>query len=301
VALEDEVETDLEDGLLGGARVGAREGVPGGGELVEEAAGDRHAHAGALGIQGLHVGAVERWRPSRGRDGGGRRRFHRAHFGRPKLERLGVGCDRRGLGRGAGPHLRDHEVAARRVLDRADGGGDEGGVSARQAEEPGQHLARVLGRQDLRELDDRGEAQIASPERRLDLRVSLDELGRGLPVLRGSGRQFQFPPEELEQAPVPQRLPPTPAIEVREGDEEVRHRRVLAAEEVGEVGRLFACGRHPRSISRAVEASWNGRNRLLSRNLEERSRTPPAPPRRCPGASLARTEAAPLAIATARR
>jgi hypothetical protein len=52
------------------------------------------------------------------------------------------------------PHFRDDEVAPGRVLDRADGGGDDGGVSAREAEELGKELGGVLGRDHLRELDD---------------------------------------------------------------------------------------------------------------------------------------------------
>jgi hypothetical protein len=41
VALDDQLEPDLEDGLLGRARVGVRQGVTRGGELLEEAAGHR--------------------------------------------------------------------------------------------------------------------------------------------------------------------------------------------------------------------------------------------------------------------
>jgi hypothetical protein len=152
-------------------------------------------------------------------------------------------------------HLRDDEVAARRVLDRADGGGDEGGIPAREAEEPGQHLARVRLCEDLRELDDGGEAEVASAERVLDLRILLDELGRGLPVLGGSGRQLQFPAEEVEQAPVPELLPPALRVEARERDEKLGERVVLTAKEIGETGGRFACGGHAARISRSVAAS----------------------------------------------
>jgi hypothetical protein len=51
VPLDDEIEAELEDRLLGGPRVGVRQGVPRGSELVEEAAGDGHAHASALRVE----------------------------------------------------------------------------------------------------------------------------------------------------------------------------------------------------------------------------------------------------------
>jgi hypothetical protein len=88
LALEDEVEADLDDPVLGRARVRVREGVAGGSELVEEAAGDRHADAGALRVERPHRGKVEggragsrlrrsdRWRRVRS--------VRRSWFGRPK-------------------------------------------------------------------------------------------------------------------------------------------------------------------------------------------------------------------------
>jgi hypothetical protein len=261
-ALEEEIEAGLDDLVAGCAGVRMRKGVARGLELLEEPARHRHVDA-----RQLRVERFDRHRRRSGGDASGGRGRDIPNgctwFGRPKLQRaarLGLrgawDLGDRGLaGCGPAPHRRDDELARRRALDRADGGGNEGGVAARETEEPGQDLARVLAREHLRELDDGGEAKVPGPERRLDLRVLQDELGSGLPVLGGSCRQAQLPPEELEQAPVPERLPPAPAIEVREGDEEIGHRPVLAAEEAGEAGGLFACGRHAARVSRCVEAS----------------------------------------------
>jgi hypothetical protein len=177
---------------------------------------------------------------------------------------------------------RHDELAHGRVHHRADRRGDERGVAARQAEEARQHLARLLGREDLRELDDGGEAQVAAPEGGLDLGVLLDELGRGLPVLGGSCRQLQLAAEEREEAGIPQRLPQPPAVEVSEGDDEVGHRGVLTAEEVGEAGGEFACSVHARIVSSDFDGSPNVRSRLLPRDLEPASRTPLASAQRAP-------------------
>ncbi|HEX9243801.1 MAG TPA: hypothetical protein VF875_15260 [Anaeromyxobacter sp.] len=67
---------------------------------------------------------------------------------------------------------------------------------------------------------------------------------------------------------MPELRPPPLAIELREGDEELRERVVLAAEEVGEAGGLFAGRRHAGSIARDFEASWNARIRVLARDPE---------------------------------
>ncbi len=62
VALEDEVEADLEDLLLGCARVRVREGVAGGGELVEEPAGDGDVEPTEVRREGLDRGRRTRRR-----------------------------------------------------------------------------------------------------------------------------------------------------------------------------------------------------------------------------------------------
>ncbi len=106
--------------------------------------------------------------------------------------------------------------------------------------------------------------------------VLLDQLRRSLPVLRRAGREPELPPEEREEAGVPELHPPPLAVEDREGDEELRERVVLAAEEVGEAGGLFAGGRHARRVACVLEASWNARIPVLARDPERPSRTPRA-------------------------
>jgi hypothetical protein len=103
--------------------------------------------------------------------------------------------------------------------------------------------------------------------------VLLDELGRGLPVLGGSRGYLQLPAEEGEKALVPERLPEAPAIEVRESDEKVGHRGVLAAEEVGEARSEFACSVHARIVSCDFDSSPDARIRVLARDLDAPSRT----------------------------
>jgi phosphate uptake regulator len=49
------------------------------------------------------------------------------------------------------------------------------------------------------------------------------------------------------------------AVEVREGEEEVRHRVALLAEELGEAVREVARVRHSTRIARDLEASGNAR------------------------------------------
>ena len=68
-------------------------------------------------------------------------------------------------------------------------------------------------------------------------------------------REAQLPPQEIEEAPVPQLLPSALRVEAREHDEELGEGVVLAAEEVGEAGGLFTSCCHARRVSRAVEAS----------------------------------------------
>jgi hypothetical protein len=188
VPLDDEVEPELEDRLLGGPGVGVRQGIPRGRELLEEAARDGHVHAGALRVEGTDPCAVGNRRHDRGGrdgddgDGCDRERGGRASFGRPKYtggvarrDLDGTGSDR--------PHGRDEELPHGRLLDRPKRRGDEGSVPGGLAEEPRQDLGRVLGRDDPRDLDDGGQAEIAAPEGGLDVGVLLDERGRGLAVL----------------------------------------------------------------------------------------------------------------------
>jgi hypothetical protein len=275
VPLDDEVEAELEDGLLGGGGVGVREGVSSRGELVEEASRHGHVHPSPLRVEGTDPRAIGSGRRGghgthrhlgqksvnashgRGRSGSGR-----ANFGRPKYT---GSVTRRAVERGGRPDGRDEELPDGRVLDRPERRGDEGGVTRGLAEEPRQDLGRVLGRDDPRDLDDGGEAEIAAPEGGLDVGVLLDERGRRLAVLGGAGGEPELAAEELEQAGIPQLDPPALPVERREGDEKLREGLVLAAEEVGEAGGVFAGGRHAEILSRDSEVSWNARERLLMR------------------------------------
>jgi hypothetical protein len=197
----------------------------------------------------------------------------RVHFGRPKYT---LGAVRRGPVPGGTPHRSDEELAARRIRHRTDGRRHEGGVPGGLPEEAREDVGRVLGRDDPRDLDDRGQAQVTAPERALDLRVLADELGRRLPVLGRACGEAKLPREEREQGRVPQLHPPALGVKGREGDEELGERVLLAAEQVSEAGRLFAGGRHERSIARDPEVSWNARIRAQARLPGTTSRTPRA-------------------------
>jgi hypothetical protein len=122
-------------------------------------------------------------------------------------------------------------------------------------EEARQDIADVLRRRDLRQLDDAREADPPVPERLHDLGAPLDELGRDLPVLRRPLRDAELPVEEVEEARVTQRLPQPLAVEGGERDEEVGERRVLAAEEGGQLIGAFACDRDERIVSRGFDPS----------------------------------------------
>jgi hypothetical protein len=70
-----------------------------------------------------------------------------------------------------------------------------------------QDLGRVLGRDDLRELDDGGEAEAPGPEPRFDLGEPPDQLRRGLPVLGGPGGEAELAAQEGEEARVAEVAP----------------------------------------------------------------------------------------------
>jgi hypothetical protein len=121
-------------------------------------------------------------------------------------------------------------------------------------EEPGKHLGAVLRREDLRDLEDCGEAKASVPEWLDDLGDALDQRGRGRTVGGGALRQPELPVQEHEQARVAELLPCPSAIEVGEREEKLRHRFVLTAEEIGEAGREVACV-HERSFARDFSGS----------------------------------------------
>jgi hypothetical protein len=78
---------------------------------------------------------------------------------------------------------------------------------------------------------------------------------------------------------VPELRPPPLPVEGGERHEKIGERVVLAAEEVGEAGGVFACGRHDRMVARVSETSWDARIPVLARDLDEPSRTPREVPR----------------------
>jgi hypothetical protein len=131
-----------------------------------------------------------------------------------------------------------------------------------------------IPRRDAREV----EAPVA--ERLDEVRESLDEGRGGHPVVGGSLRPPELAREEIEERAITEIDPPPVSIEGGEGNQELRERAVLAAEEVGEAEGLFAGGGHERRVSRPSEASWDARIRVLARDLGAPSRTPPGVPRR---------------------
>jgi hypothetical protein len=174
---------------------------------------------------------------------------------------------------------RRHDRSKRRV-DRAELCRDILRLPLREVEVAREDLGLVLGRDDPGELDDARETELPFAQRAEDLGVALDELRRSLPVVRRALRESQLVNEEIEERAVAEIHPAPLAIELREGDEKICERPTLVTEEVGEARGLFACGRHGPRISRCVQASWNDRIRLLARDLEAPSRTPPTPSRR---------------------
>jgi hypothetical protein len=257
-------------------RVG--EGVAGGCELVEEAAGDCDVNAAKLGREWLHLHSLPRRARGRrhhirGARVGTRQFFRknqswRTRHWRPNVANLG------------------HDGAQGRRFDRQERRRDLLRLALRRVEEPRQHVGPILGSDDLRELDDAREVEPAVSERLDDLRVPLDELRRGLPVEGRSLRKTELAMEKIEERGVPDRRPHLPAVEVREGNEKHPERVVLATEKVGEAGGLFTGSWHARMVARISEASWNARIRILARDPEHPSRTlhaTPRSPRRCRG------------------
>ncbi len=149
VALQDEVETDLEDGLLGRAWVGVRQGVPCRGELLEEAPGNRDVEAALLRGERIDLRPLlaREWRHDlRGVThvpGLGRRVCRRQFFRKNLKRRRGS----RSRGRGAD---RRHDRAERRRRSGDELRDDLPRLALRQVEEPGQHLGAILRGDDPR-------------------------------------------------------------------------------------------------------------------------------------------------------
>jgi hypothetical protein len=209
---------------------------------------------------------------AKGRSEEGRRRSRdgRSDFGRPKYTARDTTrnhLDRRARDRS------DEKLPNGRVQYRPDRRGDERRVSRRLAEEPGKDLGCVLRREHLGDLDDRGEAEVPAPERRLDLGVPLDELRGRLLILGRARGEPKLPRQEGEQRRIPQLHPPALAVEGREGDEKLGEGVVLAAEKLGEADRVFACRGHERILARVSERSVNARDAPLARK-RDRSTAP---------------------------
>ena len=175
-----------------------------------------------------------------------------------------------------GAHRRD-DRAERGRLDRANLGDHLGGLALRAVKEAREHLGAVLRGDHLGELGKAREAEPPVPEGLDDLREPLDEFRARLPVEGGALREAEVAVQEGEEARVAELDVKAAAVEVREGDEEVGHCVVLAAEQVREVGGEVACdrhaGEHPTRFSalawrtrspRDATARWGGRERALS-------------------------------------
>ena len=158
-------------------------------ELLEEAPGDGHVEAAQVGSERLDSGrrGARRRRPH-GRQlrvwRAGTERFIRMNRGLGAMVRLPLRPVRE-RERGDRDAQRGHDLPVRRGLVRLERGRDRLRLALRELEEPGQDVAEVLGRHDLRELDDAGQTEPAIAQRPDHLGEPLDELRGGLPVERG--------------------------------------------------------------------------------------------------------------------
>src|SRR6266542_4277133 len=269
VALEEEVQPGLQDLALAGAGMRVGERGASGRELLHEPARYRHVQSPKVGGERLGDGARRRRRDggSRLRDRVGTRSFVRMKWGfQDGVPRCGRGEARRGRGR-RGAHGRD-DRAVRRRLGGAERSGDRLRARLGQMEEPRQDVVTVLGREDLRELDDARQAKPPVAQWVDELRESLDEPRGSLPVERGPAREPELPVQEIEQRGVPELDPQPLPVEVREGDEELGERGALALEELGEAGGELACGGHDASIARVFEPSPDARIRVRARERQ---------------------------------
>src|SRR6266508_3861532 len=254
VALEEEVQPGRQDLALGGTGMRVGERGASGRELLHEPARHRHVQSPEVGGERLGDGARRRRRDGRSwlLDRVGTRSFVRMKW---DFQDGVPGCGRGEDGRGRrGAHRRD-DRAVRPGLGRAERSGDRLRAGLGQMEEPRQDVVTVLGREDLRELDDARHAKPPVAQRVDDLLESLDEPRGGLPVERGPARE-----PELDPQPLP--------VEVGEGDEELGERGALALEELGETGGEIACGGHDASIAREFWASPDARMRVRERERQ---------------------------------
>jgi len=139
VALQDEVETDLEDGLFRSARVGMRQRIPRRRELVEEPPGNGDVEPAPLRGERLDLRPL----PVRGSRRGREARLDRSRFFRKNLDRR---CRQERRGRVRRGTLRRDDGADRRRRGGSDLRDDLLRLALRQVEEAGQDFGAVLRR-----------------------------------------------------------------------------------------------------------------------------------------------------------
>jgi hypothetical protein len=127
--------------------------------------------------------------------------------------------------------------------------------------------ASVLRRDHLGGLDDARQAELSPAERLDDCGDLLDQLRRDLAVLGGALRQVQLAVQEVKERRVAQLGPRAAMVEVRERDEELGERVVLAAEERGEVLGESVSGLHAKSLSCDLRRSRDAPGRALARRM----------------------------------
>jgi hypothetical protein len=158
----------------------------------------------------------------------------------PVRRRRGTELQGGGDGTRGGDPDRGHHIATRRILHRLQLGDELLRLLLGETEEPRKHLALVLGRQHVRELVHGGQAEAPITKRLDDGWEPLDQLDRLRAVGRGALHETELA-EEGEQAAMAEVEPELPAVELGELDEELRHRNVLAAEEIGKADGIFVC------------------------------------------------------------
>ncbi len=279
--LEEHLQRQLQDLLVGRAGVSVRLPGPGLPEQRQELPGDRDVQPALRGGHG-HDHRTGRFREKP-------LKFTQVNF-------LASGCPGR-LPVVHRLHARHHRplrnhlpgLQLRRQFQR---------LQLREPVEPRQDLRLVLlghhGRQDRRG----GEAKPSVLDRLQHLREPLHEPGRRTPVVGGATGELQSRVEVVEERCVAQAPKRLAAVELREGEEERALCGELGPEEAGEVG-VEGSGVeggevvHSTTLSREFRASGNARGRPQRRALARRSRTSPGRARTAPARGEATWRALP--------